>query len=201
VGAGFHLHPKATKSWNISENRFDGHDMRIFGLDLFADLPLKKSNGTAFTGYLLYQNMNFGPNYIRAIGIMNMGLPELPGAILQGGGNADWRIGTGSIVYSEAGYLLPKNTLGNKGKIQVFATGTYKNLEFLADPALTYGAGFNYFIDGHHAKVSLKYQSRSIYEGNFNIATGQRPTLNNNPELVGGRKRLGEVIVQTMIFL
>lgn len=201
VGAGFHLHPKATKSWNATESRFDGHDMQIFGLDFFADVPLNKEKGTAFTGYLLYQNMNFGPNYVRAIGIMNEGLAGLPGSILQGGGNADWRIGTGSIVYGEAGYLLPKNTLGNKGKLQLFATGTYKNLEYLADPAFTYGAGFNYFIDGHHAKVSLKYQSRSIYEGNFNLAAGEKPTLNDNPDLVGGRKRLGEVIVQTMIYL
>ncbi|KOY88149.1 hypothetical protein AD998_10460 [bacterium 336/3] len=201
VGAGFHLHPKATKSWNATESRFEGHDMQLFGVDFFADVPLNKEKGTAFTGYLLYQNMNFGKNYIRSIGIMNEGLPTPIGSIGQGGGNADWRIGTGSLIYGEAGYLLPKSTLGSKGKLQVFATGTYKNLEYLADPALTYGAGFNYFIDGHHAKISLKYQSRSIYEGTFNAATGEKPTLNDNSDLVGGRKRLGEVIIQTMIYL
>ncbi|MDX1903459.1 MAG: porin [Thermonemataceae bacterium] len=201
VGAGFHLHPYATKSWNATESKFEGHSTQIFGIDFFADVPLNKEKGNAFTGYLLYQNSNFGPNYVRSVGIMNEGGNGLPGSISQGGGNADWRIGTGSIVYAEAGYLLPKKTLGSKGKLQVFATGTYKNLEYLKDPALTYAAGFNYYIDGHHAKISLKYQNRAIYEGTFNNATGDKPKLNTNADLVGGRQRLGEVILQTMIYL
>jgi len=201
IGAGFHLHPKATKSWSTTESRFESYNMQLFGVDFFADVPLNKEKGTAFTGYLLYQNMNFGKNYIRSVGIMNAGGTAPTGSVGQGGGNADWRMGTGSLVYGEVAYLLPKNTLGSKGKLQLFGTGTYKNLEYLADPALTYGGGFNYFIDGHNAKISLKYQNRAIYEGTFNAATGEKPTLNSNSDLVGGKKRLGEVIVQTMVYL
>lgn len=205
IGAGFHVHPQATRSYQPTGDglnyKWESHDMKLFGVDLFTDMPISKEKGTAFTGYLLYQNMDFGPNYIRAIGIMNEGLNGLPGSVLQGGGNADWRIGTGEIIYGEAGYLLPKNTLGNKGKLQVFATGTYRNFQFLAEPSLDYGAGFNYYIDGHHAKVSLKYQTRHIYEGKFDINTGEKPKINTDLNLVGGRKRLGELIVQTMIYL
>jgi hypothetical protein len=202
IGAGWHYHPQATRSFNAGTNSFDTHDMKLFGVDAFLDLPLNKDKGTALTAYAVYYNYDFGPNYIRAIGIMNEGTPNpAAGALRQGGGNADWRLGTGQIGYVEAGYLLPKNLLGDKGKLQPFGSLTYQDFEYLGEPALNYSVGFNYLIEGHHAKISLKYQTRSLYNGDVNLVSGERLTLNSNSDVAGGSKRAGELILQTMIFL
>ncbi|MDW8345360.1 MAG: porin [Bacteroidia bacterium] len=207
VGGGFHFHPNATRSFDANTNEFKNHNMQLFGIDTFLDLPLNKEKGTAVTAYLAYMNYNFGQNYIRSVGIMNEGVAGLPGALRQGGGNADWRIGTGTIIYAEAGYLLPKSLLKDKGKIQPFASATYRNFEYTAEPALNYSVGFNYYIDGHHAKISVKYNTRPIYNGAdgrgaaINLSTGVKERLNTNPDVAGGKKSAGEFIIQTMIYL
>ncbi|MCU0443453.1 MAG: porin [Microscillaceae bacterium] len=192
LGFGWHIHPNATALREVRDGETKKHDMRLFGLDLFMDLPMNKDKGTAFTLYSVYYNYNFGPNYMRSIGIMNEGVPLKTGSLPQGGGNAQFHIGTGSIFYTEAGYLLPKSLLGKAGKIQPIGTLTYKNFEYLADPSLQYGVGFNYFMDGHHAKISLKYQNRPLYAAPL---PGEKAF--RNPD----KKSAGELILQTMIYL
>lgn len=195
IGAGFHYHPHATTSFNSTSNQLEKHNMLLLGVDSFLDMPVGTS-GSAVTAYVSYLNYNFGPNYIRSIGIMNEGVPAPTGALPQGGGNAQYMIGTGTIFYGEAGYLLPKNTLGKSGKLQFFVTGAYKNFEALDEPHFQYGAGLNWFIDGHHAKISLKYQTRGLYGTDPDGAAGpQKAKLNTD------RSQAGELILQTQIYL
>jgi hypothetical protein len=88
IGGGFHYNPNATRSFDTTSTTagtFNNHNMLLLGLDVFADLPLNKEKGTAFTGLLTYLDYDFGPNYIRSLGIMNEGLSNIPGTLAQGG--------------------------------------------------------------------------------------------------------------------
>ena len=72
-------------------------------------------------------------------------------------------IGTGSIWYTQAGILLPKATDKPKMRVQPFAAYAYKNFEALKKAGSYFDFGSNFFIDGHHAKVTLQYSMRPIY--------------------------------------
>ncbi len=132
LGAGWHHHPDATATRDtVAGTGLKRHDMLLFGVDAFLDLPINKETGTALTAYAVFYNYNFGPNYIRTIGLMNVGTnaPSGIGAgtpLPQGAGNNQWHIGTGNIFYSEVGYLLPKSLLSEKARMQPFASGIYK---------------------------------------------------------------------------
>ncbi|MBK6666509.1 MAG: hypothetical protein IPG48_10235 [Saprospiraceae bacterium] len=79
-----------------------------------------------------------------------------------GGGNAQPMIGTGTIGYIQAGYVLPK--LKNGTSFMPYFTATYKDFERLKDPSMQWGLGMNYFVTGHNAKLTLEYQTRPIYK-------------------------------------
>lgn len=178
VGAGFYTHPEATVSTNGSGGE-ELNNINLFAADLFANLPINKGRGTAFTGYAAYYSYDFGPNYIRNVGIMNT---ANGGTSFAGSGNRQPTIGTGSIFYTQMGYSLPK---GNKGdQFQPFAAFTAKSFEALDEGSTQVDLGMNYFLNGHHAKISLQYSTRPIYQ-------------------VGGERdgSRGELILQTHIFL
>jgi hypothetical protein len=217
IGFGWHYHPQATQSFNSVSNQTEKHDMKLFGIDAFLDMPINKEKGTAITWYAGAYSYDFGKNYIRSVGIMNIGAPSANGGVLpQGAGNADFRIGTGQIVYSELGYLFPKEFITKSGRIQAFGTYTMKNFEFLKNASNDFGAGFNYFLEGHNAKISLKYQTRAIYSNSdrnydssgynpaaFDLTPGseRKLELNRNPNVFGGKSHAGEWILQFMIYL
>jgi hypothetical protein len=169
IGAGFYHTKDGTKSRDlISPEKFNKHDITLLGLDVFADIPIgNKKRNMAVTAYSVFYNYNFGPNYIRTVGLMNPASgfdPNLPPSerTLNGPGNNREFIGTGNILYTQAGLLLPK---GNKGKmrIQPFAAHTYKKLEALDDNGHYFDVGANFFIDGHHAKITPQYSTRPLY--------------------------------------
>jgi hypothetical protein len=197
LGFGWQHHPDAMATRDtVTRTGLKRHDMALFGVDAFLDLPINKEAGTALTIYTVYYNYNFGPNYIRTIGLMNVGTnaPAGIGAgtpLRQGAGNNQWHIGTGSIVYGEIGYLLPKSLATEKARIQPFASGIYKQFEALGDPSFQYGVGTNVYLDGHHSKITLKYQRRPLY----------RDLDNNAATKLQLDGQLGEFIIQTMIYL
>lgn len=160
------------------------HNQLLLGFDAFLDMPLNKEKGTALTVYGVYYNYDFGPNQVRNIGILN---PATGGGSLRG--NAFPLLGTGSIVYAQAGYLFPKSWLGNKGRLQTYLAYSHANFEGVKDasgkvvPVQVLDIGGNYFLDGHHAKITLNYRSRPDFT-NVN-ALRYRP----------------EITLQTMIYL
>ena len=149
-------------------------------------MPLNKQKGTAISILATYYNMNYGKNYLRNVGILNLHTtPATSANSWSGAGNAQPTIGTGSIFYVQAGYLLPR--LKNGTAFMPYLTTTYKDFERLADPSFQYGLGLNYFVTGHNAKITLEYQTRPIYKANGSVI-----------ERTGYR---GELILQTHIFL
>ncbi|GMQ34028.1 porin [Algoriphagus taiwanensis] len=179
LGAGWYFHPESTSSKDAS-GQVKMHDTRLYGLDAFLDMPLSP-NGLALTSYAVWYSYDFGPNYLRNIGIMNVGFGA--GTTQNGPGNAQPTIGTGSIFYTLHGLLLPSNLLKDKGRLQPFVALTYKDFEFHQDSSLQYDLGMNYYINGHQAKITFQYSQRPLFE-NF-MKTGSA----------------GEFILQTQIFL
>lgn len=189
VGVGWYNHDGASL-YKTADGRDSTYQaQRAIGADVFLDMPINKAKGTALSLLATYYNLDYGTNYLRNLGILNLhGTAAGTTNSFAGGGNAQPTIGTGSIFYVQAGYQLPK--LRNGQAFMPYVTVTNKNFERLADPSTQYGLGMNYFITGHNAKITLEYQTRPVYKVN---------TANNNAiERTGYR---GELILQTHIFI
>jgi hypothetical protein len=166
IGAGFYTAPNGTRSRN-SDLTVSKHDINLFSGDVFLDMPIgAKEKKMALTAYSVYYNYNFGPNYLRNIGIMNEGIADatFTGAkALAGPGNAQPMIGTGSIWYTQAGFLIPNKNEKPKVRIQPYLAYTNKNFDALKKSSNQFDLGTNLFLDGHHAKLTAQYSNRPVY--------------------------------------
>lgn len=187
LGAGFYTQPKGTKS--VNNGVVNSHDIKLFAADVFLDLPFgnKKSN-MAVTAYGGFFHYDFGPNYLRNIGIMNPASVtdgyQGKDRFMAGAGNAQPMIGTGNVIYSQVGLLLPKKQEKPKLRVQPYAAFTHKNFEALPIGVNNYDVGVNWLIDGHHAKITTQYSLRPGIEASSKAA-----------------RHLGEFIVQFQIYL
>lgn len=160
LGAGFNYHPGALASLNLTGDTIH-HDEQLFGLDVFFDYPFENESVlTLYTGAFFY---DFGPNHLRTYGSMN---PLPRGNLPQGGGNAHFNVGTGTILYSLAGYILPVSWLPLPGKFQPVVSTHFKDFNALGEASLQFDAGLNYYVSGHNAKFTLQYSTWAVYEGN-----------------------------------
>jgi hypothetical protein len=184
IGAGFYYHPKGTGQYDATaEGKHKTNDVLHFAADLYYERPLNKEKNTAFHLYSVFHSFNFGPNYLRNIGIMNLGgTADAATVSFNGVGNAQPTLGTGQIAYAQVGYLLPKM---EKGQLMPYATFTYKNFERLNGATTQFDLGLNYFLNGHNAKITAQY--------------GMRPIIDKTTLEQSGMK--GEFILQTHIFL
>ena len=186
IGAGFYTAPDATKT--SVNSAISKHDITLLAADDFVDLPIgKKENKMAVTGYSVLYDYDFGPNYLRNVGIMNLGSvdPNFTGnRALAGAGNAQATIGSGNIWYTQAGILLPNKEVKPKLRIQPFGAFTYKNFDALDQSSTQFDVGTNFFLDGHHAKITAQYSTRPVY---------------TSPSTISGS--LGEFVVQLQIYL
>jgi hypothetical protein len=190
IGAGWYHHKGATASKASPNAPVQEHAQCNFGIDLFWDQPLNKKKGTALSLYSVFYDYDFGPNYLRNIGILNLHgatqpVSAAPDASWAGGGNLQPTLGTGNIWYTQFGYLLPR--LKNGTAFMPYATFTYKNFERIGKASGQYDLGLNYLINGHNAKITLNYATRPVYR-----------SVSGNPLRNGSRS---EWILQTQIFL
>ncbi len=160
------------------------HDIRLLSADVFYDAPVNKETGTAFTFYGVYYNFDMGPNHVRFIGASNPGYGTDTRR-----GNAVPQSGTGNVGFAEAGFLLPKNLLGPKVRVQPYASYLLAGYEGLkkADGSQQnvniFDGGANFYLDGHNAKFTLNYRAR--------------PDFTNIEEV----RYRPEITLQTQIFL
>ena len=192
LGAGFYNHSKSTLYKTASDSTFQ--NQTAFGADVYMEYPFNKAKGTMLHLYSVYYNYQFGTNYLRNLGILNTHASvAAPGEgrtadSWAGGGNLQPTIGTGSIFYTQLGFKLPQ--FKNGTSFMPYATFTYKDFERLADPSTQLGLGLNYYITGHHAKITLEYQTRPVYK----LQEGGGTAIQRN-----GSK--GQLIIQSAIFL
>jgi hypothetical protein len=84
-------------------------------------------DGGALNIYGALQSFNYGANYI-----------------------SRWA-GTGTSIYGQIGYYL------NDFKIMPYLASSRSSLEGAPDPITTFDLGINYYINGHHAKITGEY--------------------------------------------
>jgi hypothetical protein len=166
------------------------HDHTLLGADVFYEQPIDKAKNTAISVYASYYNYNFGPNYVRNIGIMNYFdtnpnylNPDVTKRSYAGAGNAQPTVGTGSIFYTQVGYLLPK--MGDKGQLMPYVCYTMKSFNGLKGSTNNFDLGLNYFMAGHNAKFTLQYTMRPIVDRTSLLQSGYG----------------GELILQSHFFL
>ena len=185
IGAGYYYTQDGTVTQenNSSTSPLIRHNIMLWAIDAFADLPFGGSQNWAFTGYSVFYHFDFGPNYLRNASLMNAntGLaPGYEGKVSQAGfGNLAPVIGTGKSWFTQVGLLLPHQWF--KGfRAQPFGEFSFQRFERYGNSNFTYwSAGGNVYLDGHHAKISFKYQTRPIVmedrqqssKGTFIIAT------------------------------
>ena len=190
IGAGWYNQKEVTASKASATEAVKTHSQRNLSVDVFLDMPLNKKKGTALSVYSVFYNFDYGPGYLRNIGILNLhtnteSISANPNTSWAGGGNIQPTIGTGNIWYTQAGYLLPK--LKNGTAFMPYATFTYKNFERIGKASGQIDLGLNYLVSNHNAKITLQYSTRPVYK-----------TVAGNPERNGSK---GEFILQTHIFL
>jgi hypothetical protein len=188
VGGGFYRQARGVISSDAIGKQHK-HDILLISGDVFAEMPVgNKEKNMALTAYGVYYNFDFGPNYLRTSGIMNTGTTNtaVPSAdrVLEGPGNARVLLGTGSIAYLQAGFLLPKFK-SNKVRLQPIAALAYKNFAALKTAGSFWDAGVNVYLDAHNAKITAQYSSRPLYNA-------------TTKEL---KDRKGELIVQFQVAL
>lgn len=182
VGAGFmHNTEGAWRSElrNLNQDTVTiKSDIDLFGVDAFLDLPVNSEAGTALTAYAVYYNYDFGRNNVRNIGIMN---PATGGGSLRG--NAYPTVGTGDIGYAQVGYLLPKNLLTEKVRLQPYGAFSYGSFEGLRDssgdkvPVKVLDIGANVLLESHHSKLTLNWRNRPDFTNPNNLKYRPEITL------------------------
>jgi len=173
IGAGYYYAPEATttQATNAASSTLIRHPINLWATDVFADIPFgTQRQNWAFTGYSVYYHFSFGSGYLRNLAIMNADATETTGYTGKtseaGFGNLAPVIGTGDSWYTQAGLLLPKTILQNV-RLQPFGEFSRQTFDRYGRSAfLFWGAGGNIFLDGHHSRISLKYQTRPLVETN-----------------------------------
>lgn len=219
IGAGFHYNPDGAYSRSQAYpttapadpfSTTTNHDIKLFGADIFYDAPIDTASRTAITFYGVYYNYNFGPNYVRSVGLLNPGngyaagtpfttAANAPASALYG--NAAPTIGTGQSYYAQLGVLLPKNLLGPKVKLQPYVAYLHNSLNGLIDTdgnikgVNIYDAGMNFYIDGHNAKITINYRARPDFSDQVFLPA------NNGAATVNSVRYRPEVTLQTQIYL
>ncbi len=195
IGAGFYQHAAAMWSpvVNSSTGRIDTvkHDQLNASVDVFMDMPFGESRKTALTLYASYNYMNFGTNFVRNVGIDNPANGTIANEVaFNGSGNAVPLIGTGTVYFAQAAFLLPK--IKKIGRFQPYASAIYAKYNRLSDPVLIPDMGMNWHLSGHSARITFNYRIRPVF-------TYENPTQRWSQVNKSGSK--GEFTIQFQIYL
>lgn len=192
VGAGFQYQPKAT--WSTSNGGQDTafHDMKLFSADVYYDAPLDANGTRAISIYAVGTHYDFGPNYIRNIGVMNTA-DSVTTALgsFNGAGVAYPMIGSGNSVYVQIGYLgkaLSKD--GSSMRFMPYIGCQYSAYHKLNDPMLMMDAGLSLYIEEARSKLTLALQNRPVFKSSTDA---------NGNTLIRQDQRLNAIILQYQV--
>ncbi len=136
IGVGFFHHVAGATSCDEA-GQLTFYNPTSLAVDVFYDSPLG-TGGAAITAYGSAVRHDWGPNWTGGVG----------------------GVGTGTILFGQLGYLLPAFT--DRGRLQAYIHLTHRDLEayraYREPIGRMMGGGVNWYIDGHHAKLTLEYQ-------------------------------------------
>ena len=138
--------------------------MNLWSAAVFYDAPVNTEKGTALNAYVGYFNYDFGPGYLRYNGIMNPA-STVSGIYPSGSqGNAFPMFGSGKVWYTQVGYLMKKDLLGEgNGTLMPYASLMSANYDRLDKQMNVIDVGVNWLLKGHNSKITLDYQNRPFY--------------------------------------
>lgn len=178
LGAGFEFQPNCM--WNTTAlGDTVRNPMWSVGADIFYDSYLGKQKDLAITAYGAYTYYNFGPGYLRNVGVMNPSTQLSPGTpTVNGPGSAFPMIGTGHTGYAQVGFMMPKHWFGKNSEftIQPYVGTQVSKWDRLQDPMVMFDSGINFMFQGHRYKVSLNYQNRPVFD-NTNFRQSERKSM------------------------
>ena len=141
------------------------HNMNLLSVAAFYDAPINAEKGTAFNAYLGYFDYEYGPGYLRYNGIMNPASGVQSGYPSGSHGNAFPMFGSGNVFYSQVGYLMKKDLLGEgNGTLMPYVSLLSAKYHRLDKQMNVVDVGVNWLMKGHNSKLSLDYQSRPVFE-------------------------------------
>jgi hypothetical protein len=187
---GFITQKNATWSSKDSGQTADYHSLTCWSVAVFYDAPINKNKGTAVNAYIGYFNTQYGLGYMRYIGVMNPADGPAGSATYFPGsqGNSFPMYGTGNVIYSQFGYLLKKDLLGeNNGTLMPYATLQTAKYDRLDKQMTVFNIGTNWFLNQNTSKVSVDYQNRPVYS-----------LAGNN--LIRNSSRKGQLVLQYQFF-
>ncbi|MFD1140627.1 hypothetical protein ACFQ4C_05895 [Larkinella insperata] len=178
--------------WYTGETATDTvyQNLNLWSVAAFLDVPVNRATGSAFSAYAGYFNLDYGKNYLRYNGIMNpaTGTMQSVGGLGGTQGNAFPMFGTGSVIYSQVGYLFRQDLLGTAGTLMPYAQAQIGNYDRINGSMGVYNMGLNWLIKGHNSKLTLDYQSRPYYQAQ---PSGQ----------LDSQGRRGQVVLQYQVFI
>jgi hypothetical protein len=148
LGFGFDYYPESIAE-QLESGETKVSDRTLLGADIFCELPF--AGKQAFTLYSVLYDYDFGSNYLREYGTMN---------IWDGSGNAEYKAGTGLISCSMLGYLFKNDFLKLPGRLQLFYAFTAKDFDALSQTIFNHDMGANYYAAGQKLKFSVQYSLR-----------------------------------------
>lgn len=174
LGAGFLNQDNAT--WNKAGTDTLRHDLLLLSIDYFLDMPLNAENSKSITFYTSYFDYDFGPGYLRNIGVNNAADGVSNGSF-NGKGNSFPAAGTGNIWYTQLAYRFRvKNFIQGIESFQPYFTIQNANYERLNANMIMLDYGINIIMNGHDSKLTIGIQDRPIfdYDSEQNLRTSQR---------------------------
>lgn len=162
MGAGIRYRPNAMW-YRTSAGDTAFSPMILVTADMFAEMPFRKNGQTAFNIYGAYTYSEFGPSYLRHIGVNGVSTgTSLPLSHLYSHGNSIPLIGTGNSLHFQVGIITPAI---QKTEIRFMPYGTFLIADYrvIKKPITVYEAGVNFIIKNNSLKLTAGWQNRPFF--------------------------------------
>lgn len=169
IAAGFITQPRAM--WRLEktgDTLYPG--MKHWAIESFLDLPVSRWKKAGLTAYVGYFNTNYGPDYLRFVGIMNPAtssrLTSANGLTGHGPlhGNSFPMMGTGHSIHTQFGLLLPQRDPKQLTRLLPYVMATFSSFERLRGlRSAVYHSGLNILLNGQKSKITMDVQNRPVF--------------------------------------
>lgn len=179
LGAGFEFKHKGMSYLTAVDSSLVYEDMLKIAVDVFYEESLKKGRAGVVTLYAAYFNYSFGKDFVRMLNTNNPAHDVNANTTLNGSGNLFPSVGTGQTIYTQLGYLLPKDK-GFVSNLQPYVSLQHSEFEALDENILVYEGGLNWYINDYKTKLTLGYQNRPI----FNLVNSEKVVVDRMSQWV-----------------